>query len=126
MSKVNKTSASQLPLEQRTNKINFAFSASLLDQINNLLVSQWNQGNFTYSSVADFIRQALVAYQKKKIRVDLTPQQRSRPKKEFSMRWPQLDLLNFYYSLPAGKRVTILEASTRAYFQLITQNNLSS
>jgi len=103
------------------NKISFAFSAPLLEKIKGLLTNQWSQGDFTYISVSHFIRQALVAYQQKKVKLDLTFP-RSHLKKGFTVRWPESDLLNFYYSLPLRKRVLIVEASMWAYFQLVTKD----
>jgi len=118
---VKRINNSTSPPEQQSNKISFAFSAPLLKQIKDFLSSQWEQGNFTYSSTSHFIRQALTAYQQKKIKLDLDFT-RSKLKKEFTIRWPQSDLLllDFYYSLPVGKRTTILEATTRTYLQMIT------
>ena len=118
--KINQISASQPLLESPTNKISFAFSAPLLEEIKNLLTSQWNQGDFAYVSISHFIRQSLIAYREKKIKLDLTFP-RSRQKKDFTVRWPESDLLNFYYSLPLRKRVLIVEASMWAYFQLVAK-----
>lgn len=88
--------------------------ANLLAQLENWLSSQWASGNWTYPSKGSFVRQALQTYREGKIKPDWKALDPKAKKKGISLTWPE-ELLNFYYSLPKGKRNLIIGEAVRGF-----------
>lgn len=100
----------------RTAKITFALNASLCQQADNWLNSQWVQHDYTYKSLSELIRKSLTAYQGGKISINTTERDKHAPKREITVRFfNNPDLLNFYYSLPYSQRTAIIEESLATY-----------
>jgi hypothetical protein len=101
----------------RAAKITFALNADLCQEAENWLNSQWVQNDFAYSGLSDLIRKSLQAYQVGEIGVNLTERDKHTPKRDITIRFFNIDLLNFYYSLPYSKRVGIMEECLRGYLE---------
>ena len=108
----------------RTAKITFALNASLCQQAENWLNSQWTQQDYTYSSLSELIRKGLQAYQDGKIEINLTERDKHALKREITIRFLNTDLLNYYYSLPYTKRTAIIEESLAAYLDKLNAKEL--
>ncbi|CAI2195098.1 9412_t:CDS:2, partial [Funneliformis geosporum] len=64
--------------------------------------------------VAQIIQKSLAAYQAQEISLNPSERDKFAPKREITVRFSlNPDLLNFYYSLPAGQRTAIVEESLR-------------
>lgn len=107
-----------------TARITFALNASLVQQAENCLNSQWVQQNYTYSSLSELIRKSLQAYRNKEININLTERDKNAPKREITIRFFNADLLNYYYSLPYSQRTAIIEESLRAYLDKLNTKAL--
>ena len=108
----------------RTAKITFALNASLCQQAENWLNSQWVQHDYTYNSLSGLIRKSLAAYQEGEIEINPTERDKHAPKREITVRFGLVpDLLNFYYSLPYSQRTAIVEESLSAYLDKINQES---
>jgi len=108
----------------RTAKITFALNASLCQQAENWLNSQWVQHDYTYNSLSELIRKSLVAYQNGEITINPTERDKFAPKREITVRFGLVpDLLNFYYSLPYSQRTAMVEESLSAYLDKINQES---
>lgn len=124
MRKVKISSIQQEPqkfnnlLQNKSAKITFSLSATLLQELENFIRSRWTQGDYTYSNLSAVVRQSLVAYQNGKIKL-ATEKLNKIPKRNLTIRFTSSDLLNFYYSLPFGHRTDILERSLISYWQKI-------
>ncbi|KLL05480.1 MAG: hypothetical protein MRERV_1c184 [Mycoplasmataceae bacterium RV_VA103A] len=107
----------------RAAKITFALNASLCQQAENWLNSQWVQQNYAYSGLSELIRKSLVAYQEGKININPAERDKHAPKREITIRFFNADLLNFYYSLPYSQRTAIVEESLAGYLDKISSEN---
>ena len=93
-------------------KITFACDAYLLERAKNALVSQQMTGNYQQASLSELIRLSLQAYQQG---MPLTvPRQLTNPKKEISLRLTG-ELADFYRTLPAQSKTSILERALATY-----------
>jgi len=108
----------------RTAKITFALNANLCQQAENMLEAQWTQFDYTYPSLSELIRKSLQAYQEGEIEINLTERDKHAPKRETTIRFPNADLLNFYYSLPYNQRTAIIEESLREYLDKLNAKGL--
>ena len=103
--KNNQVSQKENKKTSRAMRITFALNASLCQQAENMLNSQWSQQDYTYSGLSELIRKSLRAYQEGKIVVNLIERDKNAPKREITIRFTLApDLLNFYYSLPYSQR----------------------
>ena len=108
----------------RTAKITFALNASLCQQAENWLNSQWTQQDYTYSSLSELIRKGLQAYQDGKIEINLTERDKHALKREITVRFLNTDLLNYYYSLPYTQRTAIIEENLAGYLDKLNAKEL--
>jgi uncharacterized protein (DUF4415 family) len=105
--------ARQAARETARHSITVRYDTLLYDTLQNMILSSHTAQDFTYTSIADFIRAALRAYKDGMV---LTELDRSGPKTETSIRVDQ-DLWLFYKSLPRRMRTKILERAIRTFMK---------
>ena len=105
--------ASQTDKDSARHAITVRYDTLLYDTLQNMILSSHTAQDFTYTSIADFIRAALRAYKDGMV---LTELDRNRPKTETSIRVDQ-DLWTFYKSLPRRMRTKILERAIRTFMK---------
>src|SRR5262245_35513387 len=100
--------------------ITVRYDTLLYDTLQNMIRSAHTAQDFTYTSIADFIRAALRAYKDGMV---LTELEHKGPKTETSLRVDR-DLSLFYNSLPSRMRAKILERVIRTFMkqQTITKS----
>ena len=114
----NRINVEEVTKLNRSMRITFTLNAHLCQQAENMLKSQWTRDNYTYRSLSELIRQSLMAYQEKKIKINLLEREKNVPKREISVRFSlNPSLLNFYFSLPEGQRTAIVEESLKVYLE---------
>jgi hypothetical protein len=96
--------------------ITVRYDTLLYDTLQNMIRSAHTAQDFTYTSLADFIRAALRAY---KDGMGLTELDQNGPKMETSLR-VERDLWLFYKSLPGRMRSKILERAIRTFMRQST------
>ena len=96
--------------------ITVRYDTLLYDTLQNMIRSAHTAQDFTYTSLADFIRAALRAY---KAGMVLTELDQNGPKIETSLR-VERDLWLFYKSLPGRMRSKILERAIRTFMRQST------
>jgi hypothetical protein len=96
--------------------ITVRYDTLLYDTLQNMIRSAHTAQDFTYTSLADFIRAALRAY---KAGMVLTELDQNGPKTETSLR-VERDLWLFYKSLPGRMRSKILERAIRTFMRQST------
>ena len=96
--------------------ITVRYDTLLYDTLQNMIRSAHTAQDFTYTSLADFIRAALRAHKDGMI---LTELDQNGPKVETSLR-VERDLWLFYKSLPGRMRSKILERAIRTFMQQST------
>jgi hypothetical protein len=96
--------------------ITVRYDTLLYDTLQNMIRSAHTAQDFTYTSLADFIRAALRAYKNGMV---LTELDQSSPKMETSLRVDR-DLWLFYKSLPGRMRSKILERAIRTFMKQST------
>jgi hypothetical protein len=96
--------------------ITVRYDTLLYDTLQNMIRSAHTAQDFTYTSLADFIRAALRAYKDGMV---LTELDQSGPKMETSLR-VERDLWLFYKSLPGRMRSKILERVIRTFMRQST------
>lgn len=116
MRKLNIREDLQSPLPLNESRINFALNSNLVQEIRNWLRLGYQQGYFATPSLGAFIKKALTAYQNQLIQLDWEWRLTSTHRTNITVRFPAA-LLNYYLTLPAGKRVAIVELSLLAYYQ---------
>ena len=105
--------ASQAGSDTARHPLTVRYDTLLYDTLQNMILSSHTAQDFTYTSIADFIRVALRAYKDGMV---LTELDRSGPKTETSIRVDQ-DLWLFYKSLPRQMRTKILERAIRTFMK---------
>jgi uncharacterized protein (DUF4415 family) len=105
--------ASQAGRDTARHPITVRYDTLLYDTLQNMVLSSHTAQDFTYTSIADFIRAALRAHKDGMI---LTELDRNGPKTETSIRVDQ-DLWLFYKSLPRRMRTKILERAIRTFMK---------
>jgi uncharacterized protein (DUF4415 family) len=105
--------ASQADKDSAWHSITVRYDTLLYDTLQNMILSSHTAQDFTYTSIADFIRAALRAYKDGMV---LTELDRNGPKTETSIRVDQ-DLWLFYKSLPRRMRTKILERAIRTFMK---------
>jgi hypothetical protein len=105
--------ASQAERDTARHPITVRYDTLLYDTVQNIILSSHMVQDFTYTSIADFIRAALRAYKDGMV---LTELDRNGPKTETSIRVDQ-DLWLFYKSLPRRMRTKILERAIRTFMK---------
>jgi hypothetical protein len=114
--------ASEIAGEKRSEKdtprysITVRYDTLLYDTLQNMIRSAHTAQDFTYTSLADFIRAALRAYKDGMV---LTELDQSGHKMETSLR-VERDLWLFYKSLPGRMRSKILERVIRTFMRQST------
>jgi hypothetical protein len=93
--------------------ITVRYDTLLYDTLQNMIRSAHTAQDFTYTSLADFIRAALRAYKDGMV---LTELDQNGPKMETSLR-VERDLWLFYKSLPGRMRSKILERAIRTFMR---------
>ena len=93
--------------------ITVRYDTLLYDTLQNMVRSAHTAQDFTYTSLADFIRAALRAYKDGMV---LTELDQNGPKMETSLR-VERDLWLFYKSLPGRMRSKILERAIRTFMR---------
>ena len=93
--------------------ITVRYDTFLYDTLQNMIRSSHTAQDFTYASLADFVRAALRAYQEGMV---LTEVDRGGPKLETSLRVDR-DLWLFYKALPGRMRAKILERVLRTFMK---------
>ncbi len=96
--------------------ITVRYDTLLYDTLQNMIRSAHTAQDFTYTSLADFIRAALRAYKDGMV---LTELDQNGPKMETSLRVAR-DLWLFYKSLPGRMRSKILERAIRTFMRQST------
>ena len=96
--------------------ITVRYDTLLYDTLQNMIRSAHTAQDFTYTSLADFIRAALRAYKDGMV---LTELDQNGPKMETSLR-VERDLWLFYKSLPGRMRSKILERAIRTFMRQST------
>jgi len=96
--------------------ITVRYDTLLYDTLQHMIRSAHTAQDFTYTSLADFIRAALRAY---KAGMVLTELDQNGPKIETSLR-VERDLWLFYKSLPGRMRSKILERAIRTFMRQST------
>ena len=96
--------------------ITVRYDTLLYDTLQNMIHSAHTAQDFTYTSLADFIRAALRAHKDGMI---LTELDQNGPKVETSLR-VERDLWLFYKSLPGRMRSKILERAIRTFMRQST------
>jgi hypothetical protein len=104
---------SQTEKDFSRHSITVRYDTLLYDTLQNMISSSHTAQDFTYTSIADFIRAALRAY---KDGLALTELDHNGPKTETSLRVDQ-DLWLFYKSLPRRMRAKILERAIRTFMK---------
>ena len=99
--------------ESQHHSITVRYDTFLYDTLQNMIRSSHTAQDFTYASLADFIRAALKAYQDGMV---LTEQDQGGPKLETSLRVNR-ELWLFYKSLPSRLRAKILERVIRTFMK---------
>jgi hypothetical protein len=99
--------------------ITVRYDTLLYDTLQNMIRSAHTAQDFTYTSLADFIRAALRAYKDGMV---LTELDQSGPKMETSLR-VERDLWLFYKSLPGRMRSKILERVIRTFMGRVPRRN---
>lgn len=99
--------------EASRHSITIRYDTLLYGTLHNMIRSSHTAQDFTYPSLADFIRAALRAYQHGMV---LTEQDTQGPKLETSLRVDR-DLWLFYKALPSRMRAKILERVLRTFLQ---------
>ena len=105
--------ASQVDRDIARHPMTVRYDTLLYDTLQNMILSSHTAQDFTYTSIADFIRAALRAYKDGMV---LTELDRNGPKTETSIRADQ-DLWLFYKSLPRRMRTKILERAIRTFMK---------
>jgi hypothetical protein len=93
--------------------ITVRYDTLLYDTLQNMIRSSHTAQDFTYTSLADFIRAALRAYKEGMV---LTELGQNGPKLETSLRVDR-DLWRFYKALPGRMRSKILERAIRTFMK---------
>jgi hypothetical protein len=93
--------------------ITVRYDTLLYDTLQNMIRSSHTAQDFTYTSLADFIRAALRAYKEGMV---LTELDQNGPKLETSLRVDR-DLWRFYKALPGRMRSKILERAIRTFMK---------
>lgn len=93
--------------------ITVRYDTLLYDTLQNMIRSAHTAQDFTYTSMADYIRAALVAYKDGMV---LTELDQNGPKMETSLRVDK-ELWLFYKSLPGRMRSKILERAIRTFMK---------
>ena len=106
------------PAQPETNKIyehciTIQCNALLYSTLQNTIKAQHTGNDFTYTSVTDLIRAALLAYQSG---MELTEIEQPGKKKQTSIRVDD-SLYKFYKSLPNQLRTKILEKAIRTFIK---------
>ena len=106
------------PAQPETNKIyehsiTIQCNALLYNTMQNIIQAQHTGNDFTYTSVTDLIRAALLAYQSG---MELTEIEQPGKKKQTSIRVDD-SLYKFYKSLPNQLRTKILEKAIRTFIK---------
>src|SRR5882672_2269620 len=96
--------------------ITVRYDTLLYDTLQNMMRSAHTAQDFTYTSLADFIRAALRAYKDGMV---LTELDQNGPKMETSLR-VERDLWLFYKALPGRMRSKILERAIRTFMKQST------
>jgi hypothetical protein len=96
--------------------ITVRYDTLLYDTLQNMVRSAHTAQDFTYTSLADFIRAALRAYKDGMVLMELD---QNGPKMETSL-WVERDLWLFYKSLPGRMRSKILERAIRTFMRQST------
>jgi hypothetical protein len=96
--------------------ITIRYDTLLYDTLQNMVRSAHTAQDFTYTSLADFIRAALRAYKDGMVLMELD---QNGPKMETSL-WVERDLWLFYKSLPGRMRSKILERAIRTFMRQST------
>ena len=96
--------------------ITVRYDTLLYDTLQNMIRTAHTAQDFTYTSLADFIRAALRAYKDGMV---LTELDQNSPKMETSLRVDR-DLWLFYKSLPGRMRSKILERVIRTFMKQST------
>src|SRR5438874_8774220 len=99
--------------EGQHSSITIRYGTLLCDTLQNMIRSSHTAQDFTYASVADFIRAALRAYREGMV---LTELDQNGPKIETSLRVDR-DLSRFYKTLPVQMRPKILERVIRTFMK---------
>jgi len=99
--------------EGQHSSITIRYGTLLCDTLQNMIRSSHTAQDFTYASVADFIRAALRAYKEGMV---LTELDQNGPKIETSLRVDR-DLSLFYKTLPVQMRPKILERVIRTFMK---------
>ena len=108
--------------DSKAKKDNFQYSITvrygtlLYDTLQNMIHSSHTAQDFTYTSLADFIRAALRAYEEGMV---LTELDQNGPKTETSLRVDR-ELWLFYKALPGRLRSKILERAIRTFMKQST------
>jgi hypothetical protein len=93
-------------------------TVSLLDKLENIIISNKAAGNYKYTSVSDLLRNALVAH---KNGMTLTAHDikdlSTKNKRPYSLRVPQ-ELYDFYLTFPQNVKSEIFEKTVRTYIKL--------
>ncbi len=99
--------------ESAHRSITVRYDTFLYDTLQNMIRSSHTAHDFTYASLADFIRAALKAYKDGMV---LTELDRGGPKLETSLRVDR-ELWLFYKALPSRLRAKILERVIRTFMK---------
>jgi hypothetical protein len=99
--------------ESAHHSITVRYDTFLYDTLQNMIRSSHTAHDFTYASLADFIRAALKAYKDGMV---LTELDRGGPKLETSLRVDR-ELWLFYKALPSRLRAKILERVIRTFMK---------
>lgn len=76
----------------------------LWTKINNYLQGQFTQGDFSYTSFSDFVRQTLTLYQKQELKISYC---RITKRKQVGIKWNS-EINEVYLALPFRKRTEII------------------
>ena len=94
--------------------ISLQFNTLLYTTLQNMIDNAYTAGDFTYTSVADFIRAALDAYQEE---MPLTEMDVNGDRRNISLRVTKKQH-DFYKSLPNRLRRKLLERAVRSFMKL--------
>lgn len=103
----------EAPREGPQHSITLRYDALLYDTLHNMIRSSHTAQDFTYASLADFIRAALNAYKNGMV---LTEIDRGGAKLETSLRVDR-ELWLFYKALPSRMRSKIVERAIRSFLK---------
>lgn len=98
-----------------THSITVRYSTLLYTTLQNMITAAHTINDFTYTSVADVVRSALLAYQEG---MELSEPDKPGEKKQTSIR-VNSDLHDFYKSWPNQMRTKILERVIRTFIKTI-------